>query len=539
MSKSVNVDFVTRQIEVDTDGKEYYVSAAVAAKDAEQSMLNAQNAANRAEYLVNGNFPYVTPEMFGAIGDGVADDTDAVQKAFDFGRIIVLKNTYRLLNAIFISNSNTIVKGSGCLFFDNANHNNLLNNSLIANRNEGLENCTFDGIRLSIKPKDSDSLFRFFRCKNIHIVNNTIEFISDSYAPNAIVDLFQGNSNITIQNNICIINAPKEYGGFCWIRNYSNEELGYTNALDTDNIVITDNYIESNCGDEVISIFTTNDSFISNIMVCRNTIVRSKNTVANQVVSIFAKNDNHIKDVIINDNIIKYLSNGNVAKYCIRLGAEIGSEQYYGSIENLNINNNIITGIKATALTVYGSNSPYIVNFNNNILEADYSDGTIQTAINNKNIIFIGENNNAKFFASFTNYADKFLGYNYLDGEKIKSSDILSFDEINSLETFKNEIASAEAVKSIYDFLGGGKIHIETIYNTNGRISIPMHAPSAGNITIIIINGVEVDLCRLTSAGTLTTFGINHTPNITFSDNIITASGYTWYTKGLCIYNEM
>ena len=51
MSKSVNVDFVTRQIEVDTDGKEYYVSAAVAAKDAEQSMLNAQNAANAAEKI--------------------------------------------------------------------------------------------------------------------------------------------------------------------------------------------------------------------------------------------------------------------------------------------------------------------------------------------------------------------------------------------------------------------------------------------------------------------------------------------------------
>lgn len=49
MSKSVNVDFVTRQIEVDTDGKEYYVSAAVAAKDAEQSMLNAQNAATQSE----------------------------------------------------------------------------------------------------------------------------------------------------------------------------------------------------------------------------------------------------------------------------------------------------------------------------------------------------------------------------------------------------------------------------------------------------------------------------------------------------------
>ena len=51
MSKSVNVDFVTRQIEVDTDGKEHFISAAMAAKDAEASMLNAQNAANTAEKI--------------------------------------------------------------------------------------------------------------------------------------------------------------------------------------------------------------------------------------------------------------------------------------------------------------------------------------------------------------------------------------------------------------------------------------------------------------------------------------------------------
>ena len=49
MSKSVNVDFVTRQIEVDTDGKEHFISAAMAAKDAEQSMLSAQNAATSVQ----------------------------------------------------------------------------------------------------------------------------------------------------------------------------------------------------------------------------------------------------------------------------------------------------------------------------------------------------------------------------------------------------------------------------------------------------------------------------------------------------------
>ena len=68
MSKQVNVDFVTRQIEVDTDGKEYYVSAAVAAKDAEQSMLNAQNAANEVKEIYgDGNFTPLS-DLLGGLG---------------------------------------------------------------------------------------------------------------------------------------------------------------------------------------------------------------------------------------------------------------------------------------------------------------------------------------------------------------------------------------------------------------------------------------------------------------------------------------
>lgn len=68
MSKSVNVDFVTRQIEVDTDGKEHFISAAMAAKDAEQSAFSAQNAAKEVKEIYgDGNFTPLS-DLLGGLG---------------------------------------------------------------------------------------------------------------------------------------------------------------------------------------------------------------------------------------------------------------------------------------------------------------------------------------------------------------------------------------------------------------------------------------------------------------------------------------
>lgn len=54
---------------------------------------------------------FVTPEMFGAVGDGTTDDTAAVQAAFDNELPVVLKKKYKVSDTLFVSTKNKQVLG--------------------------------------------------------------------------------------------------------------------------------------------------------------------------------------------------------------------------------------------------------------------------------------------------------------------------------------------------------------------------------------------------------------------------------------------
>lgn len=79
-----------RDIRTGYDGTEYE-----SAGDAVRSQINALQIEN------NG---YVTPEMFGAVGDGIADDTIPLQEAINDGRAVVGKGNYKITSSIFINN---------------------------------------------------------------------------------------------------------------------------------------------------------------------------------------------------------------------------------------------------------------------------------------------------------------------------------------------------------------------------------------------------------------------------------------------------
>lgn len=103
---------------------------------------------------------YVTPEMFGAVGNGVVNDTASVQSAFNVGGNVVLNGTYLIDSPI---NANLKVNVTG--------HGTLKGNGIIVNANETvikditIENSATDGIRCI----DSDNVL----VNGVKVINST------------------------------------------------------------------------------------------------------------------------------------------------------------------------------------------------------------------------------------------------------------------------------------------------------------------------------------------------------------------------------
>lgn len=252
------------------------------------SNLDVQEEINKKidELITTGEFNsflsgIYTPEMFGAKGDGVTDDTEAIQKALAFNNVNISKNY--LITENLVLHSNLKIFGGGtitkkvefndsylnhCIFSCTDSNNidinniNLMSNSLAISvhgcSNVNITNLIINSEKYSILISDSkknesngitisniklendvtiissDGIHVDGGCSNIYIYNVSGTTGDDFIALNAIEGSRKTIKNVIIDNIKC--------SGYAGVRIY-----GQLNCV-IENVSINNSYINSNNG---------------------------------------------------------------------------------------------------------------------------------------------------------------------------------------------------------------------------------------------------------------------------------------------------
>lgn len=185
---------------------------------------------------------YVTPEMFGAKGDGIHDDSDAIEKALSSNKKIVMRSgaTYKICRTIIPKLSTLNIDGQGStIIADNSftyienicygfiqlqNHKTNLKEFVIRNLNI---NITTNGILFGdrvLGDERSCPIFRLFYVETI-IIDNCRWFITSNSGNRAVLWV-DGNctNNVYITNSEFINECAGNAGGIIAIRMKNDEK---------------------------------------------------------------------------------------------------------------------------------------------------------------------------------------------------------------------------------------------------------------------------------------------------------------------------
>lgn len=271
-----------------------------------------------SKFMINGEVIYIDDAVknvktYGAVGDGVTDDTAAIKNAIENGGLILIPSGVYFITETIEIPSNTLIFGGGTikyLYSQNTLHSmntknitisgmNFSGDSAVAGdcfsvlfencENIKVENCVFDITR------NEHSVIEFSGCSNSQIVNNNIMGYD-----NTGISVMDNSNNILIQNNIVkqrpdysayYINTygivvssmhtpypeTPEYGNkniYC----YNNQVYShFWEAIDThmgENIYVENNYVNGNNGSTGLNIFNDVDRnmYLKNAYVCNNVV---------------------------------------------------------------------------------------------------------------------------------------------------------------------------------------------------------------------------------------------------------------------------
>lgn len=379
-----------------------------------EATTTVQDGSLTYKKLVTGTLGFVTPEMFGAVGDGVTDDTVAIQNAINTGKLVLFeKKNYLITDALNVYSGSVLVgQGSSSiieisqtvaigkcittsennlsditilsLFFkghcdeNTDDESGLVTIELLHANNIDIENCLFSGFHKNIE---------LTVCTNCRVVNNKILNATEMATSkiNGYGILLERGNNIVIDNNTMeeierhaiYVNAATDVviTNNIISAKATNKGSGYEGNIKINgakNIIVTNNNIQGNgYGIGLLGELTEGSTFGCEKVTIANNIVHDC------IINVgFARgligccSDREYFDIVIRDNIL-YMS--EVPNFTIR-GINIDQ----GTFKNLQIKNNVIDKtsvgiyVKQTELVVVNGN----ICKNCNTAYSFYNDGS-------------------------------------------------------------------------------------------------------------------------------------------------------------------
>lgn len=242
---------------------------------------------------------YVTPEMYGAVGDGITDDTTAVSDAFNSGKIVICNNTY-LISGITINGPVNIFGGK--FVCDNSNPAYLIN---VKSDNVRISDASFDcsnnangiGVNMGLTTICSNVIIS--NCKIINCNGGSVSSlgiaVNRSYG--VVIDKCEV-SHVVNNNSKATRGIYFNRSNFCTIKNCTVYEIHSGDDADGIHIIYDGASDESNYSMLIdnCDVYECDKRYIKvqqkNVTVSNCSFLLEKSTTAASVASISVYDDN-------------------------------------------------------------------------------------------------------------------------------------------------------------------------------------------------------------------------------------------------------
>lgn len=393
----------------------------------------------------------ISVNQFGAYGDGIHDDSLAINKAINssFSNISFESSQYKISSMIEINTDNKFMFGNDSEIFydDDFIFVDYFIVRIYKSSDQIIKNISIDGLKIINKNSTRTAehlMLKIINAENIDVTNCKIEAFTDENNKNRCVtnmDLREYWKNINIDGCEFINTTLAPAGGTIWIRAGKNG---------TGNLNFTNNKIKKSSHDETIGIFGA--GVVNNVSISNNTIDFDDTNVEikSNPVMCFGLQSTNVENIEFSNNNVKAIAGGTfmlvdkVDTMIIKgnkfdltaLSSAVGTVYFGGTGQSSNIifeNNNVnLIGNNSTS-EVFGD----LTEMNNNNIN-----------VNTPFIIFIEKCN--KLYNNTINFNNEFEQYDNIFAIKRTTLDN-DIDVSNNRFIFNTKLTESTRLINIYE----------------------------------------------------------------------------------------